>query len=319
MLKKMRLNKDYFFNMSYSKLVELEKRRRFIVKFLIIYILVCIFLITVFVNFIYDKFIEFDLVRYEVSKIVLLILLFVILRAFYKFSVSYFKDYVSDFKSEYKDIVLEPFFKRLNFKYSKFGHVHALDIMHSGFFKGFDTQDGNDFVGGNLNDISFCFSDIILSKIKYSLFKDIMFGYLFSREKLPKFMGLFYVCEFDKSIKSPIKITSKPNLFRTRIYMDNYDFNKYFNVYCDDMIFTNYILTPVFMQRLLSLSQFAKGGIKISFDRHKVYIVLNKGKDSFEPNFLQSVNKKENFIKIRREIFAVLGFVKNIRQNNKLF
>lgn len=305
--------------MVYSNLLALEKKRKFIVRFIFIYSLICVFLIVNLANFIYGKLDEFDLARYEVTKVIFVILSLILLRAFYKFSVGYFKEYIADFRSEYKDAVLEPFFKKLNFKYSKFGHVHALDIMHSGFFKDFDTQDGNDFVRGSVKDVSFSFSDITLSRINYSLIKDIMFGYLFSRTKSPKFRGLFYVCEFHKSIKTPIKITSKPKLFKQKIYMDNYDFNEYFNVYCDDIVFANYILTPVFMEKLLSLSRFAKGGIKISFDRHKVYIVLNKGKDSFEPNLLQKVNKKENFIKIRYEIFAVLGLLKSIRENDKIF
>lgn len=305
--------------MNYIKLLNLEKKRKFILKFLTVYSVVCAIFLLFVIGFIWDKFSSSDFFVYKEFKIAILLLIIIAIRAFYKFSVSYFDEHFREFKSEYKDAVLEPLFKKLNFKYSKFGHVHALDIMHSGFFKGFDTQDGNDFVRGSIGDVRFSFSDITLSCIKYSLFKDIMFGYLFSRTKKPKFMGLFYTADFNKNIKTPIKITSKPKPFKAKILMDNYDFNQLFNVYCSDMIFANYILTPVFMERLLTLEKFAKGGIKISFDRDRIYIVLNKGKDSFEPSLFKSVRDKENFWAIRREIFAVLSIIKDLDLNDKIW
>lgn len=305
--------------MSYLNLLNLEKKRKFILKFLIIYTIVFTIFFMFVIGFIWDKFSNSYLYEYNELKILIILLIAISLRGFYKFSVAYFDEHFREFKSEYKDAVLKPLFKRLNFKYSKFGHVHALDIMHSGLLDGFDTQDGNDFVRGSVGDVRFSFSDITLSRIKYSLFKDIMLGYLFSRTKKPKFMGLFYTADFNKSIKTPIKITSKPKLFRTKILMDNYDFNELFNVYCSDMVFANYILTPVFMERLLTLENFAKGGIKISFDRNKIFIVLNKGKDSFEPNLFKSVKNRDNFVAIRHEIFAVLSIIKNLNLNEKIW
>ncbi|CZE49903.1 DUF3137 domain-containing protein [Campylobacter geochelonis] len=309
--------------MKTSSLQELEKSRKLIIKRLVLHIIAGFVICYLLINLSYDWLDSEKLFVYKEVIGVYFIAVYLLLSGFLKYSLAIFKDEEREFRQAYKDIVFVPFFKKLNLKYKKYYHVHAIDILNSGLFsKLFDTQDGNDYVYGNVGEVRFSFSDVFLYDIKYSLFKDIMFGYLFSRKRKKTFAGLVFVAEFNKVVNSTTKIQSKNFIKKEslkKIVMDNAEFNDIFNVFTDDEINANYILSPKFMQNLIQLNGFVKFGIRMSFNRQKIYIVLNHGKDSFEPSLFRQVIKDSVTKEIKKEILSVVGIIKTLDLNNKIW
>ena len=46
---------------------------------------------------------------------------------------------------------------------------------------------------------------------------------------------------------------------------------------------------------------------------------FNQNRDSFEPNMLKSVNNRKNINEIKREILAVIGIIKTLELNKKIW
>lgn len=313
-----------------SEILKLEKRRKFIVKKIFFYILGSVFLLFFILNFLFKSYLnlksELNFTGENTPLFYLFLAIFLLITtSYYKFSLSIFNEDIKEFRSSYKDLILKPFIKTLDLKYSKYGHVHALHLIASEFFhNNFDTQEGNDFIKGRIGETSFSFSDIVLSDMDYSLFKDIMFGFHFSMTKRRKIMGLFFVADFNKNINSNTKIYTKsianfPSSYYKKIKMDNANFNNMFDVFTDNVINANYILTPKFIENITNLQKFVKRDFKMSFNRDRIYIFCNQGKDSFEPSLLKPVYDRESIKAIKNEILSVIAIIKDLELNNRIW
>ena len=59
--------------------------------------------------------------------------------------------------------------------------------------------------------------------------------------------------------------------------MEDPEFQKQFEVYCDDQITARYVLTPAFMQRLKKLNERHKGQVYIAINKYNIVIATNEG------------------------------------------
>lgn len=313
-----------------SEILKLEKRRKNLVLKFAAYITVSAILIYWFLRFcVYFYTISKEELDFtsdnNIMFYVVCIVAYIIVHGYFKFSVDTISYDLRDFRSAYKDAVLKPFIKQLGFKYEKYGHVHALNLIHSELFSsGFDVQEGNDFIRGTASNVRFSLSDIVLSDMKYNFLKDLFFGYNFSLRKKRLLYGLFFEANFNRAINSNTRIFSKKlinfqNFKLKKIKMDNTDFNKIFDVFTDDKINANYILTPKFMENLTKIAKFARHDFRMSFKNDRVFMFFNQNRDSFEPNMLKSVNNRKNINEIKREILAVIGIIKTLELNKKIW
>ncbi|NLA87235.1 MAG: DUF3137 domain-containing protein [Clostridiales bacterium] len=69
---------------------------------------------------------------------------------------------------------------------------------------------------------------------------------------------------------------------QTDVETENINFSKKFQILTGDPHTAFYILTPHFMEYILSLDQRANGQTYMSFVGERVYIAVNTGRDSFK-------------------------------------
>ena len=122
------------------------------------------------------------------------------------------------------------------------------------------------------------------------------------QEKQPDdvaFYGNYFVARSPKTFEHPIVIHPVKSFFGTlndndiaaylntggeRIRLEDPEFQKMFEVYCDDQVTARYVLTPAFMERLKKLNERYKGQVYIAINTDNIVIATNRG------NVLSSVD-----------------------------
>ncbi|MCZ6135331.1 DUF3137 domain-containing protein [Campylobacter ureolyticus] len=328
------------------KLIELEKQRKKLLEkelFTKIYIFFLTFLI---VGVTYFSFVSgamfFTLKEWEKisqnSKFITFFIFFVILILFYLRYLKNYKRLVSlEFRQNFKEFYLKPFIEKKGFKYEMKRHIKADIIKHCGLFPMFNDEGGNDLISGKINGVKFKFSDIILQDYieppevegKISMFYYSLSYLFYSKNfryedwRLHKYTGLFFVADFNKTITSNTYIMSnkapKSDKKLQKILTDNYEFNKNFKIYTDDIINAMYILSPALMESIIKIKNRFKVPINLSFLGSKIYIAINTDKDNFEPNLNQNLITKNPAKKILNDLNTILQIVEILSLNKNIF
>lgn len=98
------------------------------------------------------------------------------------------------------------------------------------------------------------------------------------------------------------------NKFETEVI----DFNKRFKCYVDNSENGFYILTPVFIQKLMELERMFKGGLVVIFKHNNLYVLINDGRDSLEVSINKPVNG-EQIERIKGEILLPASIINEFR------
>ena len=96
------------------------------------------------------------------------------------------------------------------------------------------------------------------------------------------------------------------------------DFNKRFKCYVDDSENGFYILTPVFIQKLLQLEKMFRGGLVFAFKHNNLYVFINDSSDSLEVSFNKPLNG-EQIERIRGEIILPATIINEFRIDDDKF
>ncbi|MCR8685416.1 DUF3137 domain-containing protein [Campylobacter ureolyticus] len=238
------------------------------------------------------------------------------------------------FRSLYKEKYLFPYLKNKNINYKMNAYINTTDIVRSRLFKSFTHQRGNDMITGEIEDVRFSFSDLILEKKKDITFENDMrlwainflinyFSYRYERDKTHLFTGILFIADFNKNIKSNTFImshyTPRDKKGLSLITLDNPIFNDKFKVFSDDIQNAFYLLTPAFMERVLNLQSVFNCEINISFIKTKIYIAINKGFDSFEADINKPIVKQDPAKVILDDLNALFGIVKVLALDKNLW
>ena len=73
------------------------------------------------------------------------------------------------------------------------------------------------------------------------------------------------------------EISTYLNIGGEKIRLEDPEFQKLFEVYCDDQITARYVLTPAFMERLKKLNEKHKGEVYIGINNDNIVIATNRG------------------------------------------
>ena len=93
------------------------------------------------------------------------------------------------------------------------------------------------------------------------------------------------------------------------------DFNKTFKCYVDNSENGFYILTPVFIQKLMELEKMFRGGLVVIFKHNNLYVLINDSHDSLE----FSINKPiegEQLERIRGEVLLPASIINELRMDD---
>ena len=96
------------------------------------------------------------------------------------------------------------------------------------------------------------------------------------------------------------------------------DFNKRFKCYVDNTENGFYILTPVFIQKLLELERMFKGGLVVIFKHNNLYVLINDGKDTLELSLNKPVNG-EQIERLRGEVILPASIINELRIDDDKF
>ena len=125
--------------------------------------------------------------------------------------------------------------------------------------------------------------------------------------------------KINKSFKNDIFINKSKNfnlrnkLYEKAIKLEDLEFSKEYDVYCNNQVEVRYILTSAFMERLLSYKLRTKRNLEMCFSTkfHKyynVFICLDMEKDMFE----FSEDALDDMGKFSRDIYGILQEIKDI-------
>ena len=96
------------------------------------------------------------------------------------------------------------------------------------------------------------------------------------------------------------------------------DFNKKFKCYVDDTEKAFYVLTPVFIQKLMQLEKMFRGGLVFAFKHNNLYVFINDSSDSLEVSFNKPLNG-EQIERIRGEIILPATIINEFRIDDDKF
>ena len=228
------------------------------------------------------------------------------------------------FVLRYKELYLKPYIESLGFSYKMGALFQEKEVRASEIFDGFDRFRADDLVCANAGGVDFMFCDIRLEK-------DVGTGipFIFKNNYAAFFEGPFFVANFNKKICSDVFVFSNttlpPSELRHKLLggreipIDNADFNQNFTIYANDAMTVMYILTPMLMEKILSLKQLVKSDISLSFKQNKIYIAISRDADSFEPSLDQPILNARIAKDIKADLDAMLQIVKILKLNEKIW
>jgi len=114
------------------------------------------------------------------------------------------------------------------------------------------------------------------------------------RAKITVFSGLVGYFQFPKTTKSRVVVKSSAGVAgdltdalvssNQRVRLEDQEFERRFDVYCDSQVDARYILTPTTMQRLIVLEAIHPG-LRVLFQNDEMLIALPNERDLFAVNF----------------------------------
>lgn len=222
-----------------------------------------------------------------------------------------------DFNKSFKSIAIKKVIKNLGLDYESDKFINYSEFNAPKIYPTPDSYSGNDLIYGDYNGVSFKFSDLFLQKRVEMV--DEKGKTKVSYETI--FRGICFIAEFNKNFTSKTyALSNRRSVGFPKFEMDDSEFEKVFNVYGDDRINAFYILTPNLMENILKLRNLFKSPLNLAFLNNKIYIYIEFGKDSFEPDIKKSLVGDDSLIlRYKAEILALLNIINELKLNRKIF
>lgn len=172
-----------------------------------------------------------------------------------------------------------------NFQYFEKGHVNIGEFLSSYLFKVERYNiTGGDQIVGRYNGVPFQSCNLSVT-YRPNLRNekegdDVAFYGNFFMARSPKTFEHPIVIHPKKSFWGDMKdneISTYLNIGGEKIRLEDPEFQKLFEVYCDDQITARYVLTPAFMERLKKLNEKHKGEVYIGINNDNIVIATNRG------------------------------------------
>ena len=128
--------------------------------------------------------------------------------------------------------------------------------------------------------------------------------------KYTVFKGIFAYSEINKSFPSSIKILINDPLKSKKVNMDNYTFEKLFDVISDNQILAMRILTPDVQKYLVDFYQNSELNFEISINEDKIYFRF-KGNNIFDKSFLKNPTNLNILYKNYSTLYFIIQLIQN--------
>ncbi|MDR0290987.1 MAG: DUF3137 domain-containing protein [Treponema sp.] len=203
-------------------------------------------------------------------------------------------------------------FESIEYKHDS--HISEAMVRKIKFFY-FKRIYGSDFVRATYKGVGFEFSDIWLNTKS----KD-------EANQLDHFKGQWLVISMAKEINPPVTVSGLLGISlswfkdeQKMVKMENEAFNKQFTVFTEDPQKAFYVLTPHFMEFIMSLNQLTDIKLHLCFAGFHAYIIANTGRNSFYPYDKDGYGLNLLRNKMQREVDFIKRVIDGFLQNERLF
>ena len=217
---------------------------------------------------------------------------------------------------QFKEKYVMPELKKMlpDANYRMYDGFSEQEVVNSGLLRKQDRFHSEDMIEGSYEGVKFKCSDVKQ--------EDVSTDSKGHTHTTTVFLGRFYKFDFPKSFKHPIIITQPAllsSLFRSKfVETESLVFNSELRVYAEDKQNAFYLLTPAFMERLLSLDHYFKDQISFSFIDNSLYIAINNRKNTFEFNVKREVDESI-FFEYQQEFKHIIKIIETLRISREIF
>ncbi len=193
---------------------------------------------------------------------------------------------IGSYKSSVKEIIYPEIFKFFGDDYVYFedGPLSVASLKPSGIIPSYDNSHVEDYVKGSYKDVGLELTEAKLTEER---------GSGKNRSTVTVFRGIFVLFSANKNFSGQTIVRKDSgrigNWLRDKfnklenVALEDPKFEKKFEVYSDDQIEARYLLTPSFMERLLTLSDLFRGsGVQCSFYDNRLLLMIASTHDRFE-------------------------------------
>lgn len=238
------------------------------------------------------------------------------------------KGFVQRFKRTVIDGIVR--FIEPSLTYNPKSYITWLDFQRSDLFRDrVDRYTGEDLVYGKYGE-----TEIRLSEIKAE--KKVRSSNKNATERWQTvFNGTFLIADFHKDFfgKTVIFPDFAERLFGPLgqaiqgmrlnrgelIKLENPEFEKYFVVYGSDQIESRYILSPSFMERLVTYRKKVGSQVYFSFVNSYIFIAIPTKRNLFEPNLLKNLTDFNHIKTYFEDLSLLIGAVEDLNLNTRIW
>jgi hypothetical protein len=232
------------------------------------------------------------------------------------------------YTENYKDTVIKlivRFFGE-NLVYYKDRHINRNEFDSSELFGRYNRYYGDDYVEGLIPDEEYIESTGKLkgTKIRFSeLDVKLVTGSGKNRSTKTVFKGMFYVADFNKYFKTYTKVIPdyRKSWFKrkTRVKLEDVEFEKLFEVYSEDQIEARYILSTSLMRRIVEYKRKTGHEIYIAFNNNKIFVAVRIARDLFEPRIFTTLYDIKPLYSYYNDLMMVISIVDELNLNQRIW
>jgi hypothetical protein len=272
-------------------------------------------------------------ISYGIIAIALLLLYFFVQNPVFLFLIgaggigvfSYQKGLKKKVLFGFKENIIKKLIKgseNFSIEYQPSGLIDNLSFYKSKLFeKSIDRYNGEDLFVGVHKDTRFRFSELKVEEKHESTDSE---GHT-STHYETFFQGVFFIADFHKNIKGMTRVKVGGDGFfeklfsgKSKVNLENLDFEKLFNTYSTNQVEARYILTPDMMERLLKLNELFQTKISYSFAYNQVFIAIPSKRDAFELDSKKPVDDKQ-ILRVFSEINSFLEIIDLLNLNTRIW
>lgn len=206
-------------------------------------------------------------------------------------------------------------------QYEPENYIHESLFLEANLYNksSIDRYRGEDYIYGQIGNTSITFSEVHAEDKR----KDSKGN----TKYVTIFRGLFFEVDFHKPFAGSVYVTRNAGIFSSKpnnngerlekINLENPAFQERYLVRASDQILARFILTPLFMERLLEFEQTTGHSVRFSFRDGKMYLAIHTNKDHFDFDLKQTLNQDVLYdyfheVKIAFDIIEELNLNTNI-------
>jgi len=223
------------------------------------------------------------------------------------------------YKKKIKNDVMENFISYFNdFKYEQGKGLSVDEIADSYIFPRADIYDADDCFCGFHQGVPLRVCEQILKKVYHTKHGN--------REKTV-FQGIAIELKMNKNFNGKIVVLKDAGFFNhfkkfkdlERITLEDPSFEGLFEVYGTNQVEARFLLTPVFMERIVKLKTLYKGkSIQFSFYDNKVLIAVDTRQNMFEPcSFFKTNLNKAKIDNVFEQFLTIFSIIDILRLSQK--